>query len=80
MSQSLNIDIRGSAMISNTNRSGAVATEPESDERRSGRDVRSGRIRDKSSKDQSDTLKILTDSKIRVKDGRLLVEQSPRAK
>ena len=60
-------------MISNSNRSGAVATVPESREQRRESDVRSGGAEDHSGNQRSVPLNVQPDTRIEVRDGRLLL-------
>lgn len=60
-------------MISNSNRSGAVATVPESREQRRESDVRSGGVQDHVAGQVSKPLNVQSDRRIAIRDGRLLL-------
>jgi hypothetical protein len=62
-------------MISNSNRSGAIATVPETREQRRESDIRSGGAQDHSGSQPSGTLNVQPDTRIEVRDGRLLLVQ-----
>ena len=60
-------------MISNSNRSGAAATVPESREQRRESDIRSGGVQDSAANQASAPLNVEADTRIAIRDGRLLL-------